>query len=224
MENKEIKRTLLTPAADLRVRESKGEGEGESRVITGYAILFNSPSEPLWSEDYEEAREIISPSAITQELLDAADIKFTMFHDRQIILARSNKGEGSLKYSIDDKGVSFEFTAPNTVYGDYALDAVKRGDISGCSFAFSTKYWTKEYVTRSEKMVGNRKLITFTVNQVTGIYDMALAVDPAYSGTTVEARELTTALRAGGNSAEDVAKREKRLKQVAEMRAAQKML
>lgn len=44
MRNKEteVKRTLRTDCADLRVRETV-EGEAPSRAITGYAILFNSP-------------------------------------------------------------------------------------------------------------------------------------------------------------------------------------
>ena len=44
--NEVIKRLLHT-VTDLRVREAK-EGEAESRTITGYAILFNTPSAPLW--------------------------------------------------------------------------------------------------------------------------------------------------------------------------------
>ena len=114
---------------ELHVREA-GEGEAASRTIVGRAILFNTPSAPLWSDDEEEAREIIAPEAITKELLDGCDIKFTMFHDRQLILARSNKGTGTLSYTVDDKGVAFEFEAPNTVDGDKALELVKRGGIA----------------------------------------------------------------------------------------------
>lgn len=31
-----------------------GQGEAESRTITGYAILFNTPSAPLYEYDDEE--------------------------------------------------------------------------------------------------------------------------------------------------------------------------
>ncbi len=88
-----MKRTLRTDAAELRVREA--DGDTPSRTITGYAILFDVPSEPLWSDEESEAREVISPQAITKELLDGCDIKFTMYHDRQLILGRSNKGVGT---------------------------------------------------------------------------------------------------------------------------------
>ena len=76
--NKIIKRCLSTPNM-LHVREA-AEGEAPSRTITGYAILFNTPSEPLWSDDDSEAREMIAPGAVSQEFLDSQDIKMTMFH------------------------------------------------------------------------------------------------------------------------------------------------
>ena len=179
---------------ELHVREA-GEGEAASRTIVGRAILFNTPSAPLWSDDEEEAREIIAPEAITKELLDGCDIKFTMFHDRQLILARSNKGTGTLSYTVDDKGVAFEFEAPNTVDGDKALELVKRGDLAGCSFAFSTHYWDESFVSRTVDVRDGRAYITYTVKAVTGVYDMTLAADPAYPDTSVEAREFARDLR-----------------------------
>lgn len=196
MRNKEteIKRTLRTDCADLRVRETV-EGEAPSRAITGYAILFNSPSAPLWSDDEEEAREVISPEAITKELLDNSDIKFTMYHDRQLILGRSNKGVGTLEYFVDEKGVGFTLELPKSPNGDEALELVKRGDISGCSFAFTTRYWDKDCVSREVKSINGKKYITYTVKVVTGVYDFTLAADPAYPDTSVESREFTTELR-----------------------------
>jgi len=207
---------------ELYVREA-GEGEAASRTIVGRAILFNTPSAPLWSDDEEEAREIIAPEAITKELLDGCDIKFTMFHDRQLILARSNKGTGTLSYTVDDKGVAFEFEAPNTVDGDKALELVKRGDLAGCSFAFSTHYWDESFVSRTVEVRDGRAYITYTVKAVTGVYDMTLAADPAYPDTSVEAREFARDLReAAKPEAPDTTKvdKEKVETQLREMRRA----
>ena len=207
---------------ELHVREA-GEGEAASRTIVGRAILFNTPSAPLWSDDEEEAREIIAPEAITKELLDGCDIKFTMFHDRQLILARSNKGTGTLSYAVDDKGVAFEFEAPNTVDGDKALELVKRGDLAGCSFAFSTHYWDESFVSRTVEVRDGRAYITYTVKAVTGVYDMTLAADPAYPDTSVEAREFARDLReAAKPEAPDTTKvdKEKVETQLREMRRA----
>lgn len=189
----EIRRTLLTAAADLHVRETSDGDPG--RTITGYAILFDTESDPLWSDEDSEGREIIDPAAVSRELLDASDIKFTMFHDRQLILARSNRGEGTLRYSIDSRGVAFEFEAPATADGDKALELVRRGDLSGCSFAFSTRYWDNGCVERSTAVVDGRTIVTCRVKVITGIYDFTLAADPAYPATSVEARELAAAVR-----------------------------
>lgn len=180
--------------ADIHVREA-AESAAESRTIAGYAILFNTPSAPLWADDESEAREVIAPEAITKELLDGCDIKFTMYHNRQIILARSNKGTGTLTYSVDEKGVAFEFEAPKTAHGDEALELVRRGDLTGCSFMFSTRYYDDACVERTAKVVNGVTMITYTVKGVTGIYDFTLAADPAYPETSVEARELVTELR-----------------------------
>ena len=227
MKNKseEIRRELLTLCAELHIREA-GEGEAPSRTIVGRAILFNTPSRPLWTDDDEEAVEVIAPEAITREILDQCDIKMTMFHDRQLILARSNKGEGTLSYEVDEKGVTFAFEAPNTVDGDKALELVRRGDLAGCSFMFSTHYWDDGFVSRSVEMRDGKAYITYTVRAVTGIYDFTLAADPAYPDTSVEAREFATAAREAAKPEEDPKQEESKPdkteieKQLREMRRA----
>lgn len=217
----EAKRILRTECAELQVREA-AEGEAPSRTITGYAILFGVPSAPLWSDEDSEAREVIAPDAITKELLDGCDIKFTMFHDRQLILARSKSGNGTLTYTVDEKGVKFEFEAPNTADGDKALELVRRGDISGCSFAFTTRYWDSDFVERTTKVVNGFTQITYTVKAVTGVYDFTLAADPAYPDTSVEAREFIAGLREPETKPDN----ENLRKQLREMRraAAQKLI
>ena len=216
--NENVTRVLLAPTG-LHVREA-GEGEAQSRTITGYAILFNTPSAPLYAYDDEEAREIIAPGAITKEFLDGCDIKMTMFHDRQLILARSKEGAGTLSYTVDDKGVAFEFDAPNTIDGDKALELVRRGDITGCSFMFTTHYYDDAYVTRSVERKDGKTLITYTVNAVTGIYDFTLAADPAYPDTSceAEAREFLEGLL--DREKEEPDNTEKVREQVREMRRA----
>lgn len=191
-----IRREMFAPS-ELIVRES-GEGEEPSRVISGYAILFDTLSAPLWDDEDSTAREMIAGSAVTQELLDGSDIKMTMFHNRELILARSNKGQGTLKYSIDERGVKFEFEAPRTIDGDKALELVRRGELAGCSFAFSTRYWDQDFVKRSVQVVNGHTEITYRVEVITGIYDFTIAADPAYEETSVEvkARELKAAAMA----------------------------
>ena len=214
---------MLHTVTDLRVREA-AEGEVASRTITGYAILFNVPSAPLYSYDDEEAREVIAPGAVTKELLDGCDIKMTMFHNRQLILARSKNGAGTLSYGVDDKGVYFEFEAPKTADGDKALELVRRGDIAGCSFMFTTHYYDSAYVARDVKREDGKTIVTYTVNVITGIYDFTLAADPAYPDTTCEAetRELVKELRTV--EPEQPKNEDKMREQVREMRRAASQL
>ena len=215
----EIRRELLTACAELHVREA-GEGEAPSRTIVGRAILFNVPSRPLWADEEEEAVEVIAPEAITREILDACDIKMTMFHDRQLILARSKQGQGTLTYDVDEKGVTFAFEAPNTVDGDKALELVRRGDLAGCSFMFSTHYWDEGFVSRSVEIRDRKSYITYTVRQVTGIYDFTLAADPFYEGTEVDTREIREASKPESTKEDPKPDTAQIKKQLREMRRA----
>ncbi len=184
-----VQREILT-ANKLFIREDdKG---AQSRKICGYAILFNTPSGVMAKDEESEIREEIAPEAITKKVLDGCDIKLTMFHDRQLILGRSRNGSGTLKYFVDLKGVRFECEAPKTADGEKALELVRRGDIAGCSFMFSTYYYDADYVARSVKVVRGKKIITYRVKAVTGVYDFTLAADPAYPDTTVQARDRKT--------------------------------
>ena len=165
-----------------RLREAV-EGEKGSRTIEGYAIVFGVESRIL-ADYWDNYREIIEAGAITEERLKEMDIKMTMYHNREKILARSTNGEGTLKLRVDEVGVHYEFEAPNTVDGDTALELVKRGDLSGSSFMF----WTDEksgvsYEKRSDGIMLRR------VKNIGMIYDMTIAADPAYEETTVAARE-----------------------------------
>ena len=158
------------------------EGESNSRTIEGYAIVFGVESRIL-SDYWDNYREIIEPGAITEERLKEMDIKMTMYHNREKILARSTNGEGTLKLTVDDVGVKFSFEAPNTVDGDTALELVKRGDLSGSSFMFWTDESNVSYERRSDDIMLRR------VKTIGMIYDMTIAADPAYEQTTVAARE-----------------------------------
>lgn len=208
-----IRRQMFTPT-QLQVREA-AEGEAPSRTITGYAVLFDTPSAPLWQDEDGEAREVIAKGAITRDLLDGCDIKMTMFHNRQLLLARSKNGEGTLSYEVDDTGVKFSFDAPNTADGDKALELVKRGDIGGCSFAFTTRYYDTDCVSREV----NGTLTTYRVKAVTGVYDFTLTDNPAYPDTSVEARELVEGLREPEQPAPEVDDK-KLQEQLREMRCA----
>ena len=189
-----MKKRTIALAAELKLREA-ADG-GESRTIEGYALKFGVRSRLLcdWWEHYYE---VLEPGCITREMLDAQDIKLTMFHDRQLILARSNKGEGTLNYELDTVGVKFWAEMPRTVDGDKAIELVQRGDIAGCSFCYSTDEADSEnavsYERIDEKTVGGDDILLRHVKRIDAVYDFTLAADPAYEQTSVTRREVEDA-------------------------------
>lgn len=180
--------------ADLHIREA-ASGE-ESRIIEGYALKFGVRSRLLcdwWDYYYEQ----LEPGCVTREMLDRQDIKLTMFHDRQLILARSNKGTGTLNYEVDTIGVRFWAEMPHTVDGDKALELVQRGDIAGCSFCYSTDEGDSEnavsYERLKEKTENGEDIMLRHVKRIDNVYDFTLATDPAFEQTTVSRREVEEA-------------------------------
>ena len=98
------KKRTIAIVSGLRIREATDGAE--SRTIEGYALKFGVRSRLLcdWWNNYYE---VLEPGCVTREMLDKQDIKLTMFHDRQLVLARSNKGNGTLNYEVDKVGVKF---------------------------------------------------------------------------------------------------------------------
>lgn len=189
-----LKKRTIAVMADLHIREA-ASGE-ESRIIEGYALKFGVRSRLLcdwWDYYYEQ----LEPGCVTREMLDRQDIKLTMFHDRQLILARSNKGTGTLNYEVDAIGVRFWAEMPHTVDGDKALELVQRGDIAGCSFCYSTDEGDSEnavsYERLKEKTENGEDILLRHVKRIDSVYDFTLATDPAFEQTTVSRREVEEA-------------------------------
>lgn len=188
----EIKKRTLGVVTQLRLREATQDGE-ESRTIEGYALKFGVRSQLLcdWWKNYYE---ILEPGCLTKETLDKQDIKLTMFHNRQLILARSNKGEGTLSYEVDAEGVKFWAEMPHTADGEKALELVKRGDIAGCSFCYSTDEADSEnavsYECLDEKDGDGDSILLRHVKRIDNVYDFTLAADPAFEQTSVTRREV----------------------------------
>lgn len=179
------KREIRTIDCQLAIREAQGGQEGESRTITGTAIVFNAESEVLddWGERF---REVILPSAATMEFLNRCDIKMNMLHDRDLTIARCNQGKGSMRLSVDERGVNFEFEAPKCDLGDRCLEMVRRGDYSGCSFEF----YPKDYEVERTKGADGKDEVKIIHKEFEFISALTIGMDPAYRQTTVNAREL----------------------------------
>lgn len=177
-------REIRTIGADYAPRIRENGDSGESRTIFGYSIVFERESE-LLSDYWDNYREIIERGAVDQALLDASDIKMTLWHNRERLLARRDHGEGTLEVGIDDIGVWYRFDAPHTPDGDTALELVRRGDLGGSSFIYTTD---ESADVRYDKLEDGT--IVRHVLKIGRIYDMTIASDPAYKDTTVNAREI----------------------------------
>ena len=113
---------------EVRMITDSITNQPESRMVEGYAIVFNSESKDLGG-----FVETIEPRAL-EGVLEQSDILCLLNHNEDKgVLARSNKGNGSLTLEIDDKGLRYSFEAPNTSLGDELLEGLKRGDISTSS-------------------------------------------------------------------------------------------
>lgn len=156
--------------------EEEEEPETNEHIIEGYAIVFNT-----LSEDLGGFREIIEPSAINEELINNSDIYYLFNHNSESIpLARSNRGTGSLKLTIDDKGLKYSFNCLNSEF--YGI--VQRGDLDKSSFAFSLP--TDGSGEKWEK--SNEYNYIRRITKIERLYDCSAVLVPAYSSTSVYAR------------------------------------
>jgi len=218
----DAKQEIRTLECRLSVREAASDAQGESRTIVGTAIVFNAESEVLDDWGYK-FREVIKPEACTMEFLNSQDIKMNMLHSRDLTLARANKGEGSLRLSVDEKGVHFEFEAPKCDIGERCLEMVRRGDYSGCSFEF----YPEEYDVEEREGGKDVKIIHKKFRALTAL---TIGLDPAYKQTSVNAREMWEKTP-GGQAAlaeekrlEEEKKREEQERIAAEMKRRERVM
>lgn len=158
--------------------EKPVEKEDEKHIIQGYAIVFNS-----FSENMGGFVERILPEAVNQALITKSDIYFLYNHlDSFIPLARSKYGEGSLKLSIDNVGLRYEFECLN----DEFYNAVKRKDLDLASFAF----------TLPQDEVGYRWIKSPVFNYIKDVYrlerlyDLSTVCIPAYGAASTSTRKI----------------------------------
>lgn len=174
MDNDKEKRYLSVSGLEIRANEDGTP----SRTITGYAVVFNQESEDLGF------REMILPGAITDEVIAISDIIFNYNHNPNWVLARSKYGVGTLNLELDDHGLKFTFEAPNTTIANDMIELIKRGDITGCSFAFTID----PSDPAAEKWEEINGVYHRYIHKIDRLYDCSVVVVPAYSGTSVSAR------------------------------------
>ena len=156
---------------------AEGETGDERRTVTGYAAVFNSPSEDMGFIEY------IEPGAF-RDAIAKSDVRALFNHDPNLILART--ASGTLQISEDEKGLRYQFEIPNTTFGNDFRIMLDRGDVSQSSFSFTVK----DQVWEEKKKPDGSMQYTRRIQKVERLYDVSPVTYPAYPDTEVALRSL----------------------------------
>jgi uncharacterized protein len=161
--------------------ELRAVEDGDGMTFTGYAAVFNSPSEPL------PFIERIAPGAFKRSLKARNDIKLLWNHDTGAVLGSTRAG--TLKLEEDSYGLRVTAVLPDTNLGRDVRTLVQRGDVNAMSFGFSVPAggdtWNADGTERTLKSVR--------------IFEVSVVAYPAYqqtSGTATVRSFDAVALRA----------------------------
>ena len=163
--------------------EQETENDGVA-YIEGYPIVFNQET------DMGEWREVIDPSAVADEKM-LRDVALMVGHDfGSIPLAHSrrNNGSGTMVLTATEEGVFMRaaLDVGNNPRAKEAYSAVKRGDLSGMSFAFTVDKEAWEDLDTGKPL---RRISGFGK-----IFECSLVAFPAYPQTSVQAASEGPAL------------------------------
>ena len=197
-----MKQTRFIPigVCGLRVREA-GEGE-QSRTIEGTPIVFGVRSVNLtpWSET-RAVYEVLEKGCITPELLQRSDVILNLNHSNMVpdVLGRfRNTDKDTLQLTLNEDNMECRCEMPHTNNADDTLELMKRGDITGMSFAFSDDYQDSEngvsYERTEERTADGKEVWLRHVKRITGLYDVSIVTHPAYEQTSVGTREASDAI------------------------------
>lgn len=171
-------RTFEIEALELR------QGDGQQPLIAGYAVVFDSWSEVMTDSRGRPFRERFAPGAFDRALGANPDVRALWNHNDDFPLGRVRNG--TLRISQDLRGVRFDLTPPDTTWGRDAIESIRRGDVSGVSFAFSAKRdggdtWEKP---------GSDGVAQRTVLDAS-LYEVSPVTFPAYPATSVGVRSVS---------------------------------
>lgn len=171
-----MKMTTKTTNRDVRTFTAnhltiRRDVESGTRQLSGYAVAFNQPSQPLPFIEY------ISPHAFDN--VDFSQVRLLYAHDFNNILARVDSGTLSLK--TDDKGLFFIADIPNTTLGNDVYTNVENGNIKGLSF--NAQIDLNNGDTWEQGTDGN---VIHTINHFASLAEISLTPIPAYTETSVQ--------------------------------------
>jgi HK97 family phage prohead protease len=163
--NKEV-RTFNVENLELRV-------DIDNKTVVGYGAVFGS-----LSNDLGGFREVIDPNAFEGRLED--DVRFLINHDGLPLARTTNK---TLRLSIDEKGLRYEATMPDTTLSNDLMELLKNGTVSQSSFAF---------IVEDDSWEVKDGVNIRTINKVSRLFDVSAVTYPAYeeASSSVALRSL----------------------------------
>lgn len=187
----------ITRAYDFEMRTEKNEEHGDH--VIGMPIVFDSRTDLGFFD------EMIDSHALDNT--DLKDVRFLVNHDTsKIPLARSrnNNANSTMQMEITEAGMNIrvDLDTENNSDARNLYSAIKRGDISGMSFAFLVdgEEWTdleSDHPTR-------------TITSISRVLEVSAVTFPAYEATSISARsEDEKALESARSALESVKRAEK---------------
>ena len=198
-----MKQTRFIPieTCGLQLREPQ-DGQTESREIEGRPIVFGVRSVNLtpWSST-RKVYEVLEPGCISRELLQKSDVVLNLNHNSDVVNVlgryRNNPERDTLKLEMRGDGIDCRCELPKTNNANDTLELIKRGDITGMSFAFSDDYEDTENgvsYERTNDVEDGKEVWLRHVKRINGLFDVSIVTHPAYEQTSVATREQSEAI------------------------------
>lgn len=179
MPNKDVKEKLTEGRQYRAVAEVRAlPGEGEARIVEGYATTFNQPYE-LWRD---------GPGYIFMEQVDRgafdktdmSDVIMQYDHEGRVF-ARTNNG--TLELRTDDHGLHIRADLSGTEIGRQLYEEIKGGYTDKMSFGFTVDA-DERLITEEAGVV----TILRTIKSIGKLYDVSAVSLPANNATEISAR------------------------------------
>ena len=181
------KRELHFDGGQLRAES----GEGGTRSIRGYPVLFEMIGSPYMGSDW---KEIIDKQALRD--LDLSKTAFLLDHQTWAVLGVNGK---NMKAEIDDIGLFIDCTLGNSWLDDYVFDRVQRGLVDSMSFWFFCDEWDTDTTNKIDR-----------VKHITKLPEVSLVLFPAYRESVAITSEGSDGTRGQKDSGSDEADARKR--------------
>lgn len=179
MPNKDVKEKLTEGRQYRAVVEVRAlPGEGEARIVEGYATTFNQPYE-LWRDgpDYIFLEQVDRGAF---DKTDMSDVIMQYDHEGRVF-ARTNNG--TLELRTDDHGLHIRAALGGTEIGRQLYEEIKGGYTDKMSFGFTVD--ADERLIQEEAGVVT---ILRTIKSIGKLYDVSAVSLPANNATEISAR------------------------------------